>query len=192
MPLKPQTLGAALHEELTLHTALCRREVGAYQQALQSGEEVVVACTQEQPLFVELAEQAGGHVAPVRFVNIRETGGWSRDAAQAGPKIAALLAAAHLPEPEPVPTVTYRSSGRLLIIGPAALAEQAADMAGEGLQITLFATGGQAAQARRPRALHLLRDFALPGTAHMKPSPELALAPQLDVYALVQAQPDQV
>ena len=149
MPLKPQTLGAALHEELTLHTALCRREVGAYQQALQSGEEVVVACTQEQPLFVELAEQAGGHVAPVRFVNIRETGGWSRDAAQAGPKIAALLAAAHLPEPEPVPTVTYRSSGRLLIIGPAALAEQAADMAGEGLQITLLATGGQAAQARR-------------------------------------------
>ena len=149
MPLKPQTLGAALHEELTLHTALCRREVGAYQQALQSGEEIVVACTQEQPLFVELAEQAGGSVAPVRFVNIRETGGWSRDAAQAGPKIAALLAAAHLPEPEPVPTVTYRSSGRLLIIGPQALAEQAADLGGEGLQITIFATGGQAAQARR-------------------------------------------
>ena len=33
------------------------------------------------------------------------------------PKIAALLAAAHLPDPEPVPTVTYRSAGRLLVIG---------------------------------------------------------------------------
>lgn len=40
----------------------------------------------------------------IRFVNIRETGGWSRDAAQASPKIAALLAAARLPDPPPVPT----------------------------------------------------------------------------------------
>lgn len=43
--------------------------------------------------------------APLRFVNIRETGGWSRDAAHASPKIAALLALAHLPQPEPVATV---------------------------------------------------------------------------------------
>ena len=118
MPLKAASLGAALGESLTLHSTLCRREVGDYQQAIRGGEPVVVACTQEQKLFAQVGVNTEGAVAPVHFVNIRETGGWSRDAAQAMPKIAALLAAARLPEPEPVPTVTYTSAGRLLVIGP--------------------------------------------------------------------------
>ena len=119
MPLDPGILGAALNESLTLHSTLCRREVGAFVKAIQSGEDVVVACTQEKRLFSALAEQTPGAgqrseggssgYAPIRFVNIRETGGWSRDAVHASPKIAALLAAAHLPDPEPVSTVTYLS-----------------------------------------------------------------------------------
>jgi hypothetical protein len=36
MPLQPQALGAALNENLTLHSALCRREAGAFQKAVQS------------------------------------------------------------------------------------------------------------------------------------------------------------
>ena len=55
MPLDPRALGTALHEELTLHSTLCRREAGAFQQAVRSGETVLVACTQEQRLFTELA-----------------------------------------------------------------------------------------------------------------------------------------
>ena len=106
MPLSAKALGEALHEDLTLHSTLCRRDAGAFQKALQSGQEVVVACTQEQRLFADLGQQTEGAVSPIRFVNIRETGGWSRDAAQASPKIAALLAAAHLPEPQPVPWLT--------------------------------------------------------------------------------------
>ena len=149
MPLEPKSLGVALDEKLTLHSTLCRREAGAFLQAIQSDEEVVVACTQEQRLFVELAEQTQGACAPIRFVNIRETGGWSKDAAQAMPKIAALLAAAHLPEPEPVPTVTYKSAGRLLIIGVLDVAEQAADLLGDALDVTLFAQGGGGSQERR-------------------------------------------
>lgn len=155
MPLDANALGTALNEELTLHSTLCRREVGAFQDALRRPGEVVVACTQEARLFAEIGQQTEGAVAPVRFVNIRETGGWSRDRAKAGPKMAALLAAAHLPEPEPVPTVTYRSSGRVLVIGPLDAAERAAKWltdAGEGLELTLFTTGaGHAggAQARR-------------------------------------------
>ena len=43
MPLQPQALGGALNENLTLHSALCRREVGAFQKAVQSGDDVVVA-----------------------------------------------------------------------------------------------------------------------------------------------------
>ena len=118
MPLQEKTLGAALGEELQLHSSLCRREAGDFQRAIKGGAEVVVACTQEKRLFGEIGEQTEGAVSPVKFVNIRETGGWSRDASQAMPKLAALLAAAHLPDPEPVPTVTYKSSGRLLVIGP--------------------------------------------------------------------------
>jgi ferredoxin len=82
-------------------------------------------------------------------VNIRETGGWSRDAAQAMPKIAALLAAAHLPDPEPVPTVTYKSAGRLLIIGEMEQAERAAALVSDALDVTLFSQGGAGAQERR-------------------------------------------
>jgi hypothetical protein len=68
-------------------------------------------------LFSELAQQKG-RVAPLRFVNIRETGGWGAQRKNALPKMAALLAAAALPDPEPVPVVDYRSAGHVLIVGP--------------------------------------------------------------------------
>jgi ferredoxin len=142
MPLDPKGLGAVLNETLTLHSTLCRREAGAFQQALGQGGEVVVACTQEARLFGEIADQTeGARAVPIRFVNIRETGGWSKDAAKAGPKMAALLAAAHLPDPEPVPTVSYQSTGRLLIIGPLDAAERAAELLSDTLDVTIFSTG---------------------------------------------------
>jgi ferredoxin len=141
MPLQAQTLGQALGEDLKPHTALCRREAGDFQRAVQTGQTVVVACTQEKKLFSELAEQTEGAISPIRFVNIRETGGWSREAAHASPKLAALLAAARLPEPEPVPTVTYKSEGRLLILGPVDLAEKAAALLADAMQITLWSEG---------------------------------------------------
>ncbi|ART53490.1 4Fe-4S ferredoxin [Acidovorax carolinensis] len=152
MPLNAKALGEALREDLTLHSTLCRRDAGAFQRAIQSGEPVVVACTQEQRLFADLGQQTEGALSPIRFVNIRETGGWSRDAGKASPKIAALLAAAHLPEPAPVPTVTFKSAGRLLIIGALDAAEQAAALVSDVLDVTLFTQGpGNAggAQARR-------------------------------------------
>src|SRR6187551_288284 len=149
MPLQEKTLGTALHEELTLHSTLCRREAGAFQQAIKTGADVVVACTQEKRLFSELAQQTEGAVSTIRFVNIRETGGWSRDASKAMPKLAALLAAAHLPEAEPVATVTYKSGGRLLVIGAMEEAERAAAMLDDVLDVTLFSQGGAGAQERR-------------------------------------------
>ena len=141
MPLQPQTLGAALNESLTLHSALCRREAGAFQKAAQSGDDVVVACTQEKRLFAEVAQQTPGVTSVIKFVNIRETGGWSRDASSAMPKIAALLAAAHLPDAEPVATVTYKSTGRLLIVGALDQAEQVAALVADTLDVTIFAQG---------------------------------------------------
>ena len=153
MPLNASVLGQALDEDLTVHTTLCRRDAPAFQRASRSSEELVVACTQESRLFTELAEQTEGAVSldvrPIRFVNIRETGGWSREARDATPKMAALLAAARLPDPEPVPTVTYRSSGRLLIVGPLEQAERIGAVVGDVLDVTILATGGRGQQERR-------------------------------------------
>ncbi len=153
MPLKAGFLGAALNESLTLHSTLCRREANSFVQALAAGEDVLVACTQESRLFQEIAAQtAGAQGVSIRFVNIRETGGWSKDASQAGPKMAALLAVARLPEPEPVPTVSFDSAGRVLIIGALDLAERAAALLAPSLDITLFSVGAGhdgGTQARR-------------------------------------------
>lgn len=151
MPLDPRALSASLNEPLTLHSSLCRREAAQFLQAAGTADELVVACTQESRLFGELAGQVNS-TAPLKFVNIRETGGWSRDAAIANPKIAALLAMAHLPDPEPVATVTYKSAGRALIIGELGAAEQAAELLGDALDVTLFTQGAGeqgAAQERR-------------------------------------------
>ena len=153
MPLDARRIGQALGEELTLHSTLCRREAPAFQRALKGdGEAVVVACTQEQRLFGELAEQTEGVTThELKFVNIRETAGWSRDATQATPKIAALLAAARLSDPEPVPVVNFKSAGRLLIIGPIDAAERAAGLLQDVLDVSIFTTGAGhgGAQARR-------------------------------------------
>lgn len=153
MPLDPKALGQALDEDLTLHTTLCRRDAPAFQKATRNRDDLVVACTQESRLFTELSDQTDGavdlDVRPIRFVNIRETGGWGREAAQATPKMAALLAAARLPEAEPVPTVTYNSDGRLLIIGPLERAEAMAALVNDALDVTLLATGGSGQQARQ-------------------------------------------
>lgn len=149
MPLDEKVLGKVLNETLTPHSTLCRREAGDFQQAVKSGNDVVVACTQEKRLFGELGQHTEGAISPIRFVNIRETGGWSRDARSAMPKLAALLAMAKLPEPEPVATVTYKSAGRLLLVGPLEQAERLAGMLGDVLDVTIFARGGAGAQERR-------------------------------------------
>ena len=155
-PLDPKALGQSLSEPLTLHTALCRREAGVFVQAVQGTGDVVVACTQEQRLFGDLAVEAQAKTSVIKFVNIRETGGWSSDAKNASPKIAALLAAAHLPEPEPVPTVTFKSAGRLLILGQMDQAEQAAALLADTLNVTIFTQGAGEAGGAQNRTYPVL------------------------------------
>jgi ferredoxin len=169
-----QTPGASTDGLATVHTLLCRREAGTFQRAAKataaSGEELLVACTQEQRLFLELNEETAGSapvdVRPIRFVNIRETAGWSRDAKAATPKIAALIAAAQLPASEPVPTVSYRSGGRCLVIGAAEAAESAAAMLADQLDVSVLATdppGGGALAQVHARPTHRGRLTRLSG-----------------------------
>jgi ferredoxin len=140
MPLDANALAKAL--ELsgapTVRTMLCQKELSAF--AGQAAGDVVVACTQEARLFGEVAEE-GGKAQTIRFINIRETGGWSAEAKAATPKIAALLALAGLPEPAPVPRVAYRSEGRVLIVGPAEAALYWAKPLSAQLGVTVLLTG---------------------------------------------------
>jgi ferredoxin len=165
MPLDPAALTRALAASPGApdveagYTTLCRREAPAFQRAAKSGDDLVVACTQERRLFVELNEQTVGAPSvaerPIRFVNIRETAGWSKDARNAMPKIAALIAAAQLPPPEPVPTVAYESAGRCLVIGAADAAQRAAAMLGPGLAVTILDEGARGAiDQRRDHVVH--------------------------------------
>jgi len=151
MALDGKALAVALKLDtpIPIHTELCRREAGAFHEALQSGD-CTIACTQEAPLFAELAEQAGAK-HELKFVNIRETAGWSKESKHATPKIAALLALADLPEPEPVPSTSYRSDGQLLIVGPAEIAVQWAERLKQQLEVSVLVTsnsGGELAAVR--------------------------------------------
>ena len=146
MPLDARALG------VTMHTSLCRQEVGSFLKALDGDEPLVVACTQEGALFSELAAQTEKPlVAPLRFVNIREIAGWTQEAKTSSPKIAALLALADMPEAEPVPVVNYESQGRLFIIGPGAQALPWAEKLSDSLDVSVLCT--------EPSALPLARNF---------------------------------
>ncbi|MBU3596254.1 4Fe-4S binding protein [Polynucleobacter sp. 86C-FISCH] len=135
MPLDAKALG------VPMHTSLCRQEVGSFLKALEGSDSVVVACTQEAALFGELADQAEKPlVAPLRFVNIREVAGWTQEAKVSGPKIAALLALADMPEADPVPVVNYESQGRLLIVGAGSQATPWAEKLSPSLDVSVLCT----------------------------------------------------
>jgi ferredoxin len=117
---------------------LCRREIDSFRKAIQSGTPLTVGCTQEAPLFSEVtAEISDDASAPVRYVNIRETAGWSRDAARAGPKMAALLAVAAEAAPE-IAFDMLTSDGALLIYGRDEEAITAAAFLKDQLDVTVM------------------------------------------------------
>ena len=140
MPLDAEALARALElaGPLPVHHQLCQKELGALTAG--RGGDALVACTQEAEAFRDACDEAG-HTHPLNFVNIREAAAWSAEARAATPKIAALIAAAALPEADPVPRVAYRSEGRLLIVGPADAALSWADALADRLAVTVLVTG---------------------------------------------------
>src|SRR6266436_5816405 len=111
---------------------LCRAELEKFRAAAAGGEPLIVGCTQEAPLFSETAGDAD-----VTYANLRETAGWSKDADAAGPKMAALLAAAAEPLPE-VPFVSLNSDGVILIYGRDEQAIEAGKLLKDHLDVTVL------------------------------------------------------
>src|SRR5690606_16765954 len=149
MPLDAGALGRALGLDAAppVARALCQRELDRFTEGV-SGD-ALVACTQEARLLGECAQERG-RTQSIQFVNIRESAGWSAQAPEATPKIAALLAAAALPDPDPVPVVSYRSSGAVLIIGPLDAALHWAGVIGAQLDVPVLATSTRAAAELPP------------------------------------------
>ncbi len=119
-----------------VHHALCRADFAAFEAALGHGEPLLVACTQEAPLFSEVAGDAD-----IAFLNIRERAGWSGEGDRAGPKMAALLAEAAVPQP-PVPAVTFESAGEVIVIGGDDQAVAAAERLSGRLSVRLLLAPG--------------------------------------------------
>ena len=114
---------------------LCGPDLALFQTMAASGN-VTVACTAQRPLFEEIAED-NSLGAVLTFANVRETAGWSTDAANAAPKMAAILAAAAIPVP-PTTAVTFDSDGVALIYGPGQIALDAAATLKDRLDITVL------------------------------------------------------
>jgi ferredoxin len=122
--------------KVTTARDLCRSQVETFRDAALGEAPLTVACTQESALFDGLAE-AVGRKAPITYANVRETAGWSQDGARAGPKMAALLAAAAEALPA-VPVVNMESEGVVLIYGCDERAVEAGDLLKNQLDVTVL------------------------------------------------------
>src|SRR6195256_69486 len=137
MPLDAQAIGRGCAAKITQANQLCGLDLERFKGALADGVPITVACTQEAPLFKEVAESFPQ--AQLTFANIPKTGGWSNDAAAAGPKAAALIAAAGEEMP-PISLVTLESTGVVLIYGRDEIAIEAAQRLADRLDITVLLT----------------------------------------------------
>ncbi len=127
--------GCRKGEIATFHQ-LCRAELDQFRAAVKQGGPVIVGCSQQAPLFTD---EAGERSGSVDFVNLRDTAGWSSEGARAGPKMAALLAAASERMP-PYPLVTLSSDGVALIYGRDEAAIEAGTLLADHLDVTVMMT----------------------------------------------------
>ncbi len=115
-------------------SALCTRNLDQAEAALSTGE-AILCCTQEAQVFEELAADLGLEPAPV--LDLRNRAGWTEDAAETTPKMAALVAEALLPAaPEKILDIT--SEGLCLVLGAPDVALSAADLLKDHLGVTVL------------------------------------------------------
>jgi len=138
MPLHGEAVAKACRTKVRTADQLCRKELDFFKSVLAQESDVTVGCTQEAPLFGETAEDLG-YSGRLTFANVREQAGWSDEARQAGPKTAALLAAA-AEEMPPVHAVTLESKGVALIYGRDEAAIETARRLSNSLDVTVLLT----------------------------------------------------
>jgi ferredoxin len=156
---------ACRNAEIIEGRQLCRAELERFRKAAAGGDPITVACTQEAPLFTEVAAEITG-AGELSFVNIRETAGWSKDAKAAGPKIAALLAAAAGPMPE-MSFVSLSSEGVTLLYGKDAQVVEAANLLKDHLDLTVLIKDAGAVPPLRVTEFPLLKGTIKSAKGHL-------------------------
>jgi ferredoxin len=142
---------------------LCRTQLDRLLHAAKAGTPLLVACTQEAPLFAEALADAG---VAIQSTNIREHALWSQEAADALPKVAALLAEAALDAPA-VPALTLRSSGLCLVYGRDETALAAALRLADRLDVTLLLSKPEAAAPPRVSKVPIYRGTIVGAKGHL-------------------------
>lgn len=164
MSLDAQAIGRACSMHATKANQLCRMDLAQLKTAFAEGTRITIACTQEAPLFREVAEELQRDEPD--FVNIRETAGWSADAATASPKMAALIAASREEMP-PVALVTLESNGVALIYGRDEIAVEAAERLADRLDITVLLTRPGDVTPRRVNRFPVLKGTVRNARGHL-------------------------
>ena len=139
MQIDATALGAALGagDELKVYTQLCRRQIQHFETTLDGGAPVLVACTQEAPLFGELAAERD--FDQIGFVNIRERAGWCETKHDVTAKMAALIEDAGY-QTTPAGLMTIKSAGQCLVYGSGQQALDVAEQLAERLSVTVILT----------------------------------------------------
>lgn len=122
--------------KVTTARQLCGVELDRFRAVAGEDGPLTVGCTQEAPRFSKAAAETL-RTRPIQYVNIREAAGWSSDAAEAGPKMAALLAAASELPPD-APVISVKSEGVILIYGRGEEAVEAGHLLKDHLDVTVL------------------------------------------------------
>ena len=121
-----------------VHSCLCTDQIGIAAEAIKAGN-VTVACQQERRRFEDLSVEIEAELP--EFVDIRDRAGWHSGQGDAAPKMAALVAEAHLPAPGPR-VLDVASEGTCLLLAPSELATEVAAQLADTLAITVLLDQG--------------------------------------------------
>ena len=165
LPIDSALLGQVFGQTPRPGMQLCRAEVGRL-RAMGAEGPLLVGCTQEQTVLGEALRSEGADGADLIFTNIRERAGWSAEGAEAGPKIAALLAEAALP-PSPGPGLALTSEGRVVVLARDEAGLGAAVRLGGRLDVTVLMRGRAEVTPPRDGAFPVLRGAVRNAKGHL-------------------------
>ena len=136
MPLNADAVRRGCRCDTTSATQLCGADLDRFREVAAEDGPLTVGCTQQATLFTDVAAQIGRKNS-IQFANIRETAGWSGEADRAGPKMAALMAAA-AETVAVTPSIELESHGVILIYGRDETAIEAGNLLKDHLDVTVL------------------------------------------------------
>ena len=128
------------NEALSISSSLCREQIKVFENAT-TDRKVLLASTQEAPIFLETSGKLGDKTADKRYIKILEKAG--RMTAKDAPltaRIAALLSEATLDIPD-ANSVMVISEGSLLVLGHGDTAVEAAASVSHCLDVMVILSG---------------------------------------------------